>query len=593
MLCLSIVMGGTPFQTAAREGTARKITDKVLQKSLESPSAFTDQFGVSAVTADNWFDLIQAYQAYLESDASFRNEVDRLFAQKKLPSFHDLAVQAVNYLNSLDSQTRRSWKPTVDSIRKADVSIPEVKTDDSSAGSENQTAEPVQKNPESSQQTSAEKESAADTSGSGSAETVSDADLSASNQNPDSDAENREQETSEDAVTVGDEVEDPSDNAVEVIESETVPENGSDQESQKDTSAPAQKETAEENTEQKSESDQKTSEIQTTAPGALGGSIVQSGRPGSENSDDHESADDTDIMTQPVIDMEVSTEDEDSSEEAVRVPSEEILPETPADTGNMTPVENGGGIFETFMPQTPAGNTANSLVPTEGITVSSYKDTKPTIFDTSTLNAPSLTAGAYSVSYNYSVLHGTDRLISVKGLGSFNLLPDFTNAKAWREAQSGYNTPGLWGQCTWFAWGRFYELYGFDPGFTGNGYQCVSQLLAAHPDKFEMSKTPAAGAVFSSDIFHNHVGIVLDYDPESGMMTIQEGNLDVVSNPQWEEAIADYRTVEVTPAALRQMYGNVTYAVPKAGVKMTDSPAAITLRELALNRLKKAFSEID
>ena len=32
--------------------------------------------------------------------------------------------------------------------------------------------------------------------------------------------------------------------------------------------------------------------------------------------------------------------------------------------------------------------------------------------------------------------------------------------------------------------GRFYELYGYDPGFSGDGSSCVKELVAAHPDKF-------------------------------------------------------------------------------------------------------------
>ena len=33
--------------------------------------------------------------------------------------------------------------------------------------------------------------------------------------------------------------------------------------------------------------------------------------------------------------------------------------------------------------------------------------------------------------------------------------------------------------------GRFYELYGYDPGFSGDGSSCVKELVEAHPDKFE------------------------------------------------------------------------------------------------------------
>lgn len=163
-----------------------------------------------------------------------------------------------------------------------------------------------------------------------------------------------------------------------------------------------------------------------------------------------------------------------------------------------------------------------------------------------------------------------NRKITINGLGTFNILPDYTNSLAWKGSISPYNTPSLWGQCTWFAWGRFYELYGFSPQFSGNGYQCVEQLLAAHPDKFRLSSLPAAGAVFSSDAAHNHVGIVLEYDAASRVLTIQEGNLDGVSNADWEIAKDDYRTIKVTVDDMRTMYGNVTYAVPKAGTKMLE-----------------------
>ena len=56
--------------------------------------------------------------------------------------------------------------------------------------------------------------------------------------------------------------------------------------------------------------------------------------------------------------------------------------------------------------------------------------------------------------------------------------------------------------------GRFYELYGYDPGFSSDGSSCVKELVAAHPDKFERSSSPKAGAVFFA-IGHNHVGIVI------------------------------------------------------------------------------------
>lgn len=160
-----------------------------------------------------------------------------------------------------------------------------------------------------------------------------------------------------------------------------------------------------------------------------------------------------------------------------------------------------------------------------------------------------------------------NRRLKIGDLGFIMLLPNYEDTFAWKKAASPYNTPLLWGQCTWFAWGRFYDLYGYSPGFSGNGYECVSQLLSVHGDKFSFSKTPASGAVFSSDVAHNHVGIVLEYDEEKDLLTIQEGNLDGISNANWDEAIADYRTLRLSSSDMRTLYGDVTYAIPKENTK--------------------------
>lgn len=138
-----------------------------------------------------------------------------------------------------------------------------------------------------------------------------------------------------------------------------------------------------------------------------------------------------------------------------------------------------------------------------------------------------------------------------------SLQPDFNNAQVWKDSPSPYNTPGLWGQCTWFAWSRFMEIYGYDPGFHGNGYECVDQLLAAHPDKFTRSDTPVAGSMFSS---FNHVGFILNVDGDN--WTIQDGNQDLVSNPDWDQAIRDWRTVTMTRDEFLSQVGTVWFANP-------------------------------
>lgn len=144
------------------------------------------------------------------------------------------------------------------------------------------------------------------------------------------------------------------------------------------------------------------------------------------------------------------------------------------------------------------------------------------------------------------------------GSGSITGDPDFSNTDAWQTLNP--YAPSYYGQCTWFAWGRFYEIYGYSPGFTGNGCDCVGQLLQAHPDKFEYSKTAKAGAVGSSDSAHNHVWIVTGVDGDT--LTVQEGNLDGITN-DWATAIKDWHTTTYTYGQLAQYYGDYKFANPK------------------------------
>ncbi len=148
------------------------------------------------------------------------------------------------------------------------------------------------------------------------------------------------------------------------------------------------------------------------------------------------------------------------------------------------------------------------------------------------------------------------RYVGITFRGGTN--PNFNNLEAW-ITKNPYAQAGLYGQCTWFAWGRFYEIYGYDPGFRGNGWDCVDELLAAHPDKFERSTTPKAGAVFSG-IGKNHVGIVIAYDGTN--MTIQDGNYDGITNT-FEDAKSDWKTVTYTLDEYRIRMGGVVFANPK------------------------------
>ncbi len=83
------------------------------------------------------------------------------------------------------------------------------------------------------------------------------------------------------------------------------------------------------------------------------------------------------------------------------------------------------------------------------------------------------------------------------------------------------------GQCTWYAWSRFYQVYGFDSGARGNGKINAKEIVNEHADLFELSDTPATGAVFSMEYNtlypeYGHVGFVEDFDGE--YLWISEGN---------------------------------------------------------------------
>lgn len=136
--------------------------------------------------------------------------------------------------------------------------------------------------------------------------------------------------------------------------------------------------------------------------------------------------------------------------------------------------------------------------------------------------------------------------------------PNFYNIEAYITLNP-YAHANLYGQCTWFAWGRFYEIYGYDPGFIGNGWDCVDQLIAAHPDKWKESDIPMPNCVFSG-IGNNHVGIITKVDGD--ILTVQEGNLDGKTN-NFQQATVDWHTIVISLSELSEKNGGVKFAVLK------------------------------
>ncbi len=123
-----------------------------------------------------------------------------------------------------------------------------------------------------------------------------------------------------------------------------------------------------------------------------------------------------------------------------------------------------------------------------------------------------------------SCLNMNNTVVSFSPITKENMYPNWDNKEAWitKNPFAGANT----GQCTWFAWGRFYEIYGYSPGFAAHGKYCAGQLIKAHPDKFYESDKPVPGAIFSQgrNETYGHVGLVLDVDYENNTITIQDGN---------------------------------------------------------------------
>lgn len=141
---------------------------------------------------------------------------------------------------------------------------------------------------------------------------------------------------------------------------------------------------------------------------------------------------------------------------------------------------------------------------------------------------------------------------------ALNSEPDFTNKDAW--GKSNPYSEKYMGQCTWFAWGKFYEIYGYDPGFSGKGKECVGELLRAHPDSFYASTEPVAGAVFSTVPFTSdgfgHVGIITKVDGD--MVTYFDGNYNKY-NDSFERAQTDWRINTVTLEEFKRHYGSMVH----------------------------------
>lgn len=117
------------------------------------------------------------------------------------------------------------------------------------------------------------------------------------------------------------------------------------------------------------------------------------------------------------------------------------------------------------------------------------------------------------------------------------------------------------GQCTYFAWSRFYQVYGYDSGARGNGKTNAAEIVKAHSSQFKLSSTPAAGAVFSYEKNsllpqYGHVGFVEAYDEETDTIYISEGNVTINGTS------GNIYIHKMKFSTLKKMYPDIVFAVP-------------------------------
>ncbi|CRH84600.1 CHAP domain [Chlamydia trachomatis] len=129
-------------------------------------------------------------------------------------------------------------------------------------------------------------------------------------------------------------------------------------------------------------------------------------------------------------------------------------------------------------------------------------------------------------------------------------------------------------QCTYFAWSRFYQVYGFDSGARGNGKTNAMEIVQAHPDQFQLSSTPAGGAVFSCELNtlypeYGHVGFVEAYDGQN--VWLSEGNYRVGNTD------GNIYIHKMSWDSFKAQYPDVVFAVPKQGTIQTSKEASVTI----------------
>ena len=189
------------------------------------------------------------------------------------------------------------------------------------------------------------------------------------------------------------------------------------------------------------------------------------------------------------------------------------------------------------------------------------------------------------ISTNQTVSVSTGYLSSVKNALKYESLL----TKDWSKFICAGN-PFAMPQCTYYAWSRFYQVYGFSSGAFGNGKDNAREIVAAHGDKFTLSNMPSGGAVFSAQANtlypqFGHVGFVEAFDGTN--LWISEGNY-TLSNGDYGY-IHIYRT---TFQAFKAMYPDAVFAVPNGSVLENSLLSNVNLHSME-NGLNVTNTSVD
>lgn len=116
------------------------------------------------------------------------------------------------------------------------------------------------------------------------------------------------------------------------------------------------------------------------------------------------------------------------------------------------------------------------------------------------------------------------------------------------------------GQCTYYAWSRFYQIYGYDSGARGNARFNADEVVRAHPDAFELSSQPKSKSIFSASSGtwfpqYGHVGFIEKV--QGNTIWISEGNVYI------NGVGGNIRTYQTTLSQLQAQYPDIVFANPK------------------------------